>query len=147
MNQEFIEESTDSHFNPVPSLFTLCNALCGFTSVLFTLRAEPGVIPAISLWLIFGAMLFDVMDGLAARVLKAQSLHGMNLDSMADVISFGVAPAVIIHQLILGQTSLSGHIPGLAWFIAAFYLGCALWRLAQYNCWSVPWPCLFQPWS
>ncbi len=133
MNEPFIDNQPEHHFNPVPSLFTLCNALCGFTSILYTLGAEDGHVPAISLWLVFGAMLFDVLDGLAARVLKAQSLHGMNLDSLADAISFGAAPAAIIHQLIMGRIALAGHFPGLAWFVAAFYLGCALWRLAQYN--------------
>lgn len=128
------EEASESRFNPVPSLFTLCNALCGFTAILYTLGAEAGQIPAISLWLIGGAMLFDVLDGLAARLLKAQSIHGMNLDSMADVVSFGAAPAVIIYRLLLGGTTESiGLSQGIAWFVAAFYLGCALWRLAQYN--------------
>jgi len=127
----------ENRLNPVPSLFTLCNALCGFTSIIYTLNAEIGRIPAISLWLVFAAMLFDVFDGLAARLLKAQSLHGMNLDSLADAVSFGVAPAIIIYQLMMGNSELVRHMPGLALLTAAFYFVCALWRLAHYNCIAV----------
>ena len=127
------EESSEHHFNPVPSLFTLCNALCGFSAIIHAMAAQPGQVPAISLWLIGFAMLFDVLDGLAARVLKAQSTHGMNLDSLADAISFGAAPAVIIYRLLLGDGAGSGLTESLAWFVAAFYLGCELWRLAHYN--------------
>lgn len=127
------EESAEHPFNPVPSLFTLCNALCGFTSIIHAVAAPAGQVPVISLWLIGFAMLFDVLDGLAARVLKAQSTHGMNLDSLADAISFGAAPAVIIYRLVLGDGAGAGLNEIVAWFVAAFYLGCELWRLAHYN--------------
>jgi CDP-diacylglycerol--serine O-phosphatidyltransferase len=125
-------DDTETNFNPVPSLFTLCNALCGITSIIFTFRAGDGLIHPLSIWLIFGAMLFDVLDGMAARLLNAQSLHGMNLDSLADVISFGAAPAVMIYGLIANGFRTDAF-PGLAWFAASFYLVCALWRLAHYN--------------
>jgi len=127
------DEASEHPFNPVPSLFTLCNALCGFTAIVHAMTAQPGQVPLISLWLIGGAMLFDVLDGLAARVLKAQSMHGMNLYSLADAVSFGAAPAVIIYRLILGDGTGTGLIEGVAWFVAACYLGCELWRLAHYN--------------
>lgn len=133
MNTTSVETTAEGRFNPIPSLFTLCNALCGFTSILYTFRSAEAGIPLLSLWLILGAMLFDVLDGLSARWFKAQSLHGMNLDSLADAISFGAAPAAIIYRLVGNGVSFSGQFPGLAWFVAAFYLGCALWRLAQYN--------------
>lgn len=123
-----------THFNPVPSLLTLCNALCGFTAVLYTFSAAPeDPIPVMALWLVFGAMIFDVLDGLSARLLKAQSLHGMNLDSLADALSFGVAPAAILYRLLAGEMTNASHLPNLPWVAAAFYLACALWRLAHYN--------------
>lgn len=131
---DYLEE-LGSGFNPVPSLFTLCNALCGFSSIIYTLSAgnigEP--IPAISLLLIGGAMVFDVLDGLAARVLKAGSLHGMNLDSLADAISFGAAPAVMVYSAGMSTAPSAGMIHTLSWLAASFYLGCVLWRLAQFN--------------
>lgn len=133
MNDPFIDDHVEPRFNPVPSLFTLCNALCGFAAIIYALGAEDGRIPAISLWLVFGAMLFDVFDGLAARVLKAQSDHGMNLDSLADAVSFGVAPAVIIYRLVLGDAPVNGLVHGVAMLTASIYLGCELWRLAHYN--------------
>ncbi len=85
-------------------------------------------------------MLFDALDGAAARLLKAQSLHGMCLDSLADAISFGVAPAMIIFQLVSNQMSAASEFPGLAWCASMFYLGCALWRLAQYNSFAIQEP-------
>ena len=114
-------------------MLTLCNALCGFTSIIYTLRAGEGMIHPLSIWLIFAAMLFDVLDGLAARLLNAQSVHGMNLDSLADVISFGAAPAVMIYHLISNGYPATASFPGLAWFASSFYLVCTLWRLAHYN--------------
>jgi CDP-diacylglycerol--serine O-phosphatidyltransferase len=99
--------------------------------------APAGEIPFLSLLLIGFAMVFDVLDGLAARALNAQSVHGMNLDSMADVTSFGVAPAIIIYRVGIGSAPMltSTHI--ITWIISIFYLGCALWRLAQFNTLSI----------
>lgn len=137
MNEVFHEqgEGAGQGFNPVPSLFTLCNALCGFTAILLTIGPRPVgvVVPVLALWLVFGAMLFDVLDGLAAQVLDARSLHGMHLDSLADAVSFGVAPAVLIHAV--GMAAVEAHsLPALSVrLLSGIYLGCALWRLAVYN--------------
>ncbi|VGO22751.1 CDP-alcohol phosphatidyltransferase family protein [Pontiella sulfatireligans] len=128
-------ESKEHRFNPVPSLLTLCNALCGFASIIYTMEAcfAGRPVPTISLLLIGGSMLFDVLDGLAARVLKAQSTHGMHLDSLADAISFGAAPAIMIYAAGPGHSSEIAPLHLLSWIAASFYLGCALWRLAAFN--------------
>lgn len=126
---------TEHRFSAVPSLLTLCNAFCGLASIIYTMEAcSAGLpVPAISLLLIAGAMLFDVFDGFAARVLRAQSTHGMHLDSLADAVSFGAAPAIMIYAAGPGQNSEIALLHNLSWIAASFYLGCALWRLAAYN--------------
>jgi CDP-diacylglycerol--serine O-phosphatidyltransferase len=133
---EFNIETAEPRFNPVPSLITLCNAFCGFASIVYAIasyaRGQP--FPEACIWLLLGAMVFDTLDGLAARLLNAKSLHGANLDSLADAISFGAAPAVTVFVFIrrnCPEASTGGVL--LIWAVALFYLACTLWRLARYN--------------
>ncbi|MFA6174295.1 MAG: phosphatidylcholine/phosphatidylserine synthase [Kiritimatiellales bacterium] len=136
MTNEPIDETAEPRFNPVPSLITLCNAFCGFASIVYAItsyvRGEP--IPQACIWLLLGAMIFDTLDGLAARMLHAKSLHGANLDSLADAISFGAAPAVAIFVFIRRNCPTGSTTAVLlVWAVALFYLACTLWRLARYN--------------
>ncbi len=80
----------------VPNFITTLNLAAGFIAIIYALEGNL----LISSWLIFAAMIFDFLDGFFARLLKAYSDIGKELDSLADVISFGVAPAVIIYQLL-----------------------------------------------
>jgi CDP-diacylglycerol--serine O-phosphatidyltransferase len=84
----------------IPNILTSANLIFGFIAVVF---AANGDITSAS-WLILVAMIFDFLDGLSARMLKAYSPLGKELDSLADVVSFGVAPAMIIFYLL--RTSL-----------------------------------------
>lgn len=123
-------------FNPVPSLITLCNAFCGFASIVYAIAsyARGEALPEACIWFLLGAMLFDTLDGLSARLLNAKSVHGENLDSLADAISFGVAPAVTVFVFI--KRNCPGASPVstlLIWAVSLFYLGCTMWRLARYN--------------
>lgn len=110
------------HFNlrtKIPSILTLMNLCCGFSAILMDdLRIS-------SLMLMLG-MFFDVLDGLSARLLKVQSRLGAELDSFADLVSFGLAPAYLYTQL----------VPGDRWFyyIPAFFIliGSTM-RLAIFN--------------
>lgn len=77
----------------IPNLLTCCNALLGSLAVVFALR---GFLET-AIFLILGAALFDFLDGFAARLLNAKSFIGKDLDSLADVISFGLAPATILY--------------------------------------------------
>ena len=84
----------------IPNALTLGNSLCGFAAILFTLQVyDPGnaetvsSIFAFSAFMIICAMVFDAFDGYAARLLNAASLHGIQMDSLADMVTFGVAPA------------------------------------------------------
>jgi CDP-diacylglycerol--serine O-phosphatidyltransferase len=128
--------SPSPKLNPIPSLITLCNAFCGFASMVYALAsyARGEALPEACIWLLLGAMIFDTLDGLTARMLNAKSLFGANLDSLADAISFGVAPAVTVFVFIkrnCPDPSVVGNL--LIWGVALFYLACTLWRLARYN--------------
>ncbi len=85
------------YFKFVPNLLTLLNLLSGIFAILL---ASEGLL-AEAAYLILLAAVFDFLDGFAARLLKAYSAIGAQLDSLADVVSFGVAPGFILYNLIL----------------------------------------------
>jgi CDP-diacylglycerol--serine O-phosphatidyltransferase len=112
----------------LPNLITLGSVFCGFNAIRLVARDNPtdDDVYRAAVLLIF-AMLFDLMDGRVARMTKTQSAFGLQLDSLADVISFGVAPAVLVYKWVLYRAP----IPGL---IGAFvYVACAAIRLARFN--------------
>jgi len=134
----------------LPSLCTLGNAVCGFASMyvafLAMLATNLRSSDPVTIWwashgfspaayLIFGAMLFDALDGRLARFARHTTDFGGQLDSLADVVSFGAAPALlsllVFHQE--GPTDLPWMISRLIWAIGALYLSCALLRLARFN--------------
>ena len=106
----------------VPNLLTLGNLLCGCTGIVFVLE-ERNLPAAYFVWL---AAAFDFADGFAARMLKVNSPVGKELDSLADVVSFGVLPAFVLYKM--GQ-QLSFPLPYLSFAIAAF----SALRLAVFN--------------
>ncbi len=122
----------------VPNSLTLCNSLCGFAAILYTLRAyeymESGVqVFAISAWLILFAMVFDSLDGFAARIFNAASMHGIQMDSLADMVTFGVAPATLVAILAHTQRATMSHFELPTYILCSVYLGGAALRLATYN--------------
>ena len=81
----------------IPNLFTLCNLLCGCIAIVFTLEGN-------LVWcayMVGFACVFDFLDGMAARVLKVSSELGKQLDSLADIVSFGVVPGVLLYKMII----------------------------------------------
>lgn len=111
----------------LPSLITLSSVFCGFDAIRIAATADsPDDYYRASLLIIF-AMFFDMLDGRVARATKTQSAFGLQIDSLADVISFGVAPALLVYQW-----SLKVHeIPGL--IAAFFFVACGTIRLARFN--------------
>ena len=112
----------------LPNLITLAGVFCGFNAIRLVAKEQPGDedVYRAAVLLIF-AMLIDLMDGRVARMTKTQSAFGLQLDSLADVISFGVAPALLVYKWVLYRMP----IPGL---LAAFaYVACAAIRLARFN--------------
>jgi CDP-diacylglycerol--serine O-phosphatidyltransferase len=119
-------------FAVLPTLLTLGNATCGFGAITFAARWS-GSDSATSLFiascLIYLAMVFDALDGSAARWAKQTSEFGAQLDSLCDAISFGAAPAFLMLQFSLSRD----YHPRLLWLIAAWYVVCTVLRLARFN--------------
>jgi CDP-diacylglycerol---serine O-phosphatidyltransferase len=108
--------------------FTLANAVCGMGAVFSTMTyLESGAVRHIyyACGLVFAALIFDILDGRIARWRQKSSSLGRELDSLADVISFGVAPAVIAYGC--GMQGLYDRV------ILAFFVACGVSRLARYN--------------
>ncbi len=113
----------------VPSMLTLGNLLCGFHAVYFASQATARGI-ALAAWMVLLAMVFDVLDGLAARMTRAASKFGAELDSLADVVSFGVAPAYLL-AVLSAYAELEQQ--RLVWGSCMVYVVCAALRLARFN--------------
>lgn len=107
----------------VPSLFTTLNIFCGFLSIV---SAHSGAIHNAA-WFILLAGVFDSLDGMMARITKSSSQFGVELDSLADVVSFGAAPSFMVYQAYLFQWENWGIL------IAAFPLMFGAIRLARFN--------------
>jgi len=114
----------------LPTSLTLANAVCGFAAISYaTIPSEATFSPHLYTagLLILLAMVFDALDGAVARLTKQTSSFGAELDSLCDVISFGVAPAVLLVQM--------PHVlpTRLLWCIALLFVLCATLRLARFN--------------
>ena len=83
--------------------------------------------------MIICAMVFDAFDGYAARLLNAASLHGIQMDSLADMVTFGVAPATLVAVMAHCLSEVRSNAFLLVWCCSAIYLGGAALRLAKYN--------------
>jgi CDP-diacylglycerol--serine O-phosphatidyltransferase len=122
----------------VPNSLTLCNSLCGFAAILYTIRAfhnsdYDNHALLISAWIILFAMVFDALDGFAARIFNAASMHGMQMDSLADMVTFGVAPAAIIAVMAHSINDATGTFDVYVYSMSCIYMGGAALRLATYN--------------
>lgn len=120
-----------------PNLMTAGNLFCGFvalTKIVEANAASPLFNQTIrtALFFILLACIFDLLDGRVARMIGAESPFGREFDSLADVISFGVAPAFLVHRIVLKDV-FAFH-PEIGWFIASIYLICGALRLARFNC-------------
>ncbi|KGN38753.1 CDP-diacylglycerol--serine O-phosphatidyltransferase [Knoellia subterranea KCTC 19937] len=106
-----------------PTIFTIINMMSGLSSVLLAFRGEftwAAVLIAVSI-------IMDIADGGVARLVGATSPFGLQMDSLADLISFGFAPAILVHTWALPE------YPVLSWLAAYFWLACAAFRLARFN--------------
>ncbi|HVX85814.1 MAG TPA: CDP-alcohol phosphatidyltransferase family protein [Phycisphaerae bacterium] len=154
----------------LPAMFTLGNCLCGFASINYASRhlgggalegaagaatgpgsESPYFTFAVAGYCIFAAMIFDMFDGFVARLTRSASDFGAELDSLADMVSFGLAPAFLAIRLITellrapavaGSRAPFADLPGpfsddvwgrLFWVIGALYVSCTALRLARFN--------------
>lgn len=123
----------------IPNMITSGSVFCGTASLIMTLqeRFTPAAL------LIFFAVFFDVMDGRVARKLNGSSAFGEQLDSLADALSFGAAPAILVYSAYLGNSHvvasyLGGTADALGIFATVFFVLCGILRLARFNVCHVP---------
>jgi CDP-diacylglycerol---serine O-phosphatidyltransferase len=121
----------------LPGIFTVANLLCGYYAVLATLEGAPSDLDNATR-AIGVAILFDSLDGRVARAMGTNSEFGKQFDSLADVVSFGIAPAFLAY--VWGVRSMAAtdapaalHLTQLGWLIGFFFVVCCAWRLARFN--------------
>jgi CDP-diacylglycerol--serine O-phosphatidyltransferase len=121
----------------LPNLLTAGNMFCGFLALTRIVEADIYATNFNSmirqaLFFILLACIFDLLDGRVARMGGYESPFGREFDSLADIISFGAAPAFLVHRIVLRDVFYK-H-PEIGWFIASVYLICGALRLARFNC-------------
>ena len=130
-------EETRLRIYLLPNLLTAGNLFCGFLALTKIVEADisdasfPSVIRH-AIFFIILACVFDLLDGRVARLGGQDSPFGREFDSLADIISFGAAPAFLVHRVVLHDVFLAR--PEIGWFIASVYLICGAFRLARFNC-------------
>ncbi len=137
----------------LPSLVTIINGACGFAAINFASEAATGeatqfsyhqlTVPGFAMagYMILLAMIADMLDGRLARMSKSTSSFGGQLDSLCDIISFGVAPAFLVLKLLEHKlagisgvnVALGSFLERFIWLAAAAYVSCAAIRLARFN--------------
>ncbi len=137
----------------LPSLITILNGVCGFTAIVFASNISTTNagefsyhklhLPyfAMAGYMVLLAMLADALDGRVARMSKSTSSFGGQLDSLCDIISFGLAPAFLMLKILeyklgligLNETTLASFLERFFWLAAAAYISCAAIRLARFN--------------
>lgn len=133
--QEAQEKKLKIYF--LPNLMTAGNLFCGFLAITRIVEADlapPYPFIREALFYILLACIFDLLDGRVARMGGYESPFGREFDSLADVVSFGVAPAFLVHRIVLKDVFVNN--PQVGWFIASVYLICGALRLARFNCLS-----------
>lgn len=115
-----VRRTVDLHL--LPSAMTVLSICAGLTSIKFALDGHP--IPAMAL--IAVAAILDALDGRVARILDAQSRMGAEIDSLADSVNFGVAPALVVYVTLLSKSPIG-------WVVVLLYAVCVVLRLARYN--------------
>src|SRR3954470_2833576 len=127
----------DSKIYLLPNLMTAGNLFCGFAAtlkivqgaLLQTVSADAAaVLFHTAVWFILGACIFDLLDGRLARLGGQDSAFGREFDSLADTVSFGLAPALMVYRIVLVD------FPRVGWVVAFVYLLCGALRLARFNC-------------
>ncbi len=107
----------------LPNLLTTGNLFFGFYSIVSTIRGDFER----AAWAVFLSMLMDILDGRVARITRTTSDFGLNYDSLADLVSFGVAPALLVYRWTLLPFGRVG------WLLAFLFIACGALRLARFN--------------
>lgn len=153
----YVDSSEASKIYFLPNLMTAGNLFCGFVAIIRCIQAKfassaeglgaeffetvartPAQLYEQAVWFILAAVIFDMLDGRMARMTRKESLFGKEFDSLADVVSFGMAPALLVFFLLLSPTEEFPLVRTLGGLVGFFYLLCAAVRLARYNVLSTP---------
>lgn len=150
--QPFSDAGEASKIYFLPNLMTAGNLFCGFAAVIRCIQAKfastiegfgeawletvastPNQLYEQAVWFILAAVAFDALDGRMARMTQKESLFGKEFDSLADIVSFGMAPALLVFFLLLSPSTDIPLIRTLGGLIGFLYLLCAGVRLARFN--------------
>ncbi|WP_269524054.1 CDP-diacylglycerol--serine O-phosphatidyltransferase [Coraliomargarita parva] len=137
---KYADSGEASRIYLLPNSLTAGNLFFGFLAILRCIQANYAEVPlevsrhfTQAVWFILFAVICDALDGRVARLGGKESLFGKEFDSIADIISFGVAPAMMMIFLILSPTEKYPFFLQIGWLIAFIYLLCAGVRLARFN--------------
>ncbi len=111
----------------LPNMITLTSIFCGFDSIRTSSHATSDDDYYKAALLIVFAMFFDTLDGRVARATKTQSAFGLQIDSLADVVSFGVAPSILVYEWTLNRLGTTGLL------VSFLFTACGAVRLARFN--------------
>ncbi len=121
----------------LPSIVTMISVLCGFSSVVMSINAAGDNPQGYFLWaagLLVLAGVFDGLDGRIARATNTATDFGVQLDSLADVLSFGMAPAILAYRYGFFTLGLADHrLRAIGWAATFFFIACGALRLARFN--------------
>ncbi len=127
----------------LPSLITILNGVFGFTAIMFASKIADASTARVSHFAVAGymvllAMFADMLDGRLARMSQSTSSFGGQLDSLCDLVSFGIAPAFLMLKLMESELALTGELHRdilyrFVWLAALVYISCAAIRLARFN--------------
>ena len=124
---KFKEQVTRRGVYVLPSFFTTMGLFAGFYALIAAIQGRF----ELAAWAILAAAVFDMLDGRVARLLHAESAFGAEYDSLCDMLSFGVAPAVLLY--LWGLVNMGPNMHQLAWLGSFFLVACAALRLARFN--------------
>lgn len=153
----YLDTSDASKIYFLPNLMTAGNLFCGFVAIIRCIQAKftettdgisgdfletiaktPTQLYEQAIWFILVAVIFDMLDGRMARMTRKESLFGKEFDSLADVVSFGLAPALLVFFVLLSPTEGFPLVRTIGGLVGFFYLLCAAVRLARYNVITTP---------
>jgi CDP-diacylglycerol--serine O-phosphatidyltransferase len=153
----YVDSTEASKIYFLPNLMTAGNLFCGFVAIIRCIQAKfaattegigaefletvaktPAQLYEQAVWFILAAVIFDMLDGRMARMTRKESLFGKEFDSLADVVSFGLAPALLVFFLLLSPTEGFPLVRTLGGLVGFFYLLCSAVRLARYNVLTTP---------
>jgi CDP-diacylglycerol--serine O-phosphatidyltransferase len=153
----YADSTEASRIYLLPNLMTAGNLFCGFVAIIRCIQAKfastaeglgtdfletiartPQQLYEQAIWFILAAVVFDILDGLMARLTRKESLFGKEFDSLADVVSFGLAPALLVFFQLLTPTNELPLVRTIGGLVGFFYLLCAAVRLARYNVLTSP---------